>query len=156
MLRPYNTFWFAFPHFKAQDFQTMQSKMRHCNLSTQNRVFCGMARIVIVEFLMFVGALLVTYGLRRLLGKRISGPPVVLWCLLFAVLGAQLMSFFLRQVAFDSDFIDLSGSSVLTILSIVLVRFWENILLGAGLGMILAFFPLRKNKKTLEDTKPSL
>jgi hypothetical protein len=115
-----------------------------------------MTRIVIVEFMMFVGALLFTYGMRRLLGKRISGPPVILWCLLFAVLGAQLMSFFLRQVAFDSDFIDLSGSSVLTILSIVLVRFWENILLGAGLGMILAFFPIRKNKKRLEDTKPNL
>jgi divalent metal cation (Fe/Co/Zn/Cd) transporter len=116
-----------------------------------------MARIIIVEFLMFVGALLFTYAMRRLLGKRISGPPVILWCLLFAMLGAQLMSFFLRQVAFDSDFLDLSSSSVLTILSIVVVRFWENILLGAGLGMILSFFPIRKRPKTnLEDTKPKL
>jgi hypothetical protein len=117
-----------------------------------------MARIVLVEFMMFVGALLFTYGMRRVLGKRISGPSVILWCLLFAVIGAQLMSLFLRQVAFDSDFIDLSGSSVLSIMGIVLVRFWENILLGAGLGMILAFFPFRRAnrtaKKLLEDTTP--
>jgi hypothetical protein len=113
-----------------------------------------MARIVIVEFLMFVGALLFTYAMRRLLGRRISGPPVILWCLLFALIGAQLMSFFLRQVAFDSDFIDLSGASVLSILGIVMVRFWENILLGALIGMIAAIFPLRKNKKPLEDTLP--
>jgi hypothetical protein len=112
-----------------------------------------MARIVIVEFLMFVGALFFTYGLRRLAGKRLRGPSVILWCLLFAVIGAQLTSFFLRQVAFDSDFIDLSGASVLNIMGIVLVRFWENILLGAGLGMILAFFPIRKHKKP-EDTTP--
>lgn len=114
-----------------------------------------MARIIIVEFLMFVGALLFTYGLRRLLGKRISGPPVLLWCLLFAMVGAQLMSFFLRQVAFDSDFIDLSGSSVLTMLTIVMVRFWENIVLGGLLGMIFAFFPLRKTKKDTLPKPPS-
>jgi hypothetical protein len=113
-----------------------------------------MARIVLVEFMMFVGALLFTYAMRRLLGKRISGPSVILWCLLFATIGAQLMSLFLRQVAFDSDFIDLSGASVLNSMGILLVRFWENILLGAGLGMIFAFFPLRKAKNLLEDTTP--
>ncbi|MFN3265311.1 MAG: hypothetical protein ACK41E_00565 [Deinococcales bacterium] len=106
-----------------------------------------MARIIIIEFLMFIGALLSTYALRRLLGKRISGPAVILWCLFFAMVGAQLMSFFLRQAAFDADFIDLSGASVLNILAIVVVRFWENIVLGGLLGMVLAFFPLQKAKK---------
>jgi hypothetical protein len=114
-----------------------------------------MARIVLIEFLMFVGALAVTYLLRRVIGKRISGPPVILWCLLFAFIGAHLMSVFLRQVAFDSDFIDLSNVSILNIIAIVTVRFWENILIGGFLGMIAANFPLRKNKKpVLEDNLP--
>ncbi len=116
-----------------------------------------MARIVLIEVLMFIGALAITYLLRRIAGKRISGPPVILWCLVFAFIGAHLMSVFLRQVAFDSDFIDLSNVSIFNIIAIVTVRFWENILIGGFLGMIAANFPLRKNKKpALEDTLPKL
>ena len=116
-----------------------------------------MPRIILIEFLMFIGALGLTYLLRRGLGKRISGPPVILWCLLFAFLGAQLMGFFLRQVALDTDFIDLSGANVFSLMGIVIVRFWENILIGGVLGMLAANFPLSKNKKPkLEDTPPKL
>lgn len=115
-----------------------------------------MARIILIEFLMFIGALSVTYLLRRALGKRISGPPVILWCILFAFLGVQLMGFFLRQVALDTDFIDLSQASVFQLIFIFVVRFWENILLGGILGMVAANFPLRNKKKPLEDTKPKL
>ncbi len=114
------------------------------------------AKLVLIEFLMLVGALGTTYILRRALGKRISGPPVILWCLLFAFIGAQLMGFFLKQIALDFDFIDLSGANVFNLIGIVIIRFWENILLGAVLGMIAAIFPLRKPKKPLEDTKPKV
>jgi hypothetical protein len=116
-----------------------------------------MARLILVEFLMFIGALCMTYLLRRALGKRISGPPVILWCLFFAFLGAQLTGFFLRQVALDTDFIDLSSASAFNLVGIVVVRFWENILIGGVLGMLAANFPLRKNKKPIvEDTPPKL
>ena len=110
-----------------------------------------MARLVLVELMMFIGALGMTYLLRRVLGRRISGPPVILWCVLFAFVGAQLMALFLRQIALDSDFIDLSNASIFSLIGISVVRFWENILLGGVLGMLLANFPLRKKPK---DTQP--
>jgi hypothetical protein len=114
-----------------------------------------MARLILVEFLMFIGTLGMTYLLRRAAGKRISGPPVILWCLLFALIGSQLMGFFLRQMALDVDFIDLSAASNLNFVFVIIRVFWENILIGGILGMIAANFPLRKHKKPIpEDTQP--
>ncbi len=111
-----------------------------------------MSRFIFIEVLIFLGAMGGAYLLRRALGRRVGGPPVLLWGLLFGILGAIGMGFFLSTVSSDLNFLDLSTASPLNIVIIAVRWFWDNVLFGSLLGVLLANFPLaRKPQKPKQD-----
>jgi hypothetical protein len=114
-----------------------------------------MSRFIFIEVLIFLGAAGMTYLIRRLLGRRIGGPAVLLWGLLSGIVGAIATGFLLSTVSSDLNFLDLSTASPLNIVIIAVRWFWDNVLFGTLLGLALAFFPLsKKPQKPKQDEFP--
>jgi uncharacterized protein involved in response to NO len=111
-----------------------------------------MSRFIFIEVLIFLGAAGGAYLLRRLFGRRISGPPVLLWGLLFGIIGAIATGFLLSAVSSDLNFLDLSATSPLNIVIIAVRWFWDNVLFGSLLGVLLASIPFsKKPRKPKQD-----
>jgi hypothetical protein len=114
-----------------------------------------MSRFIFIEVLIFLGAAGMTYLMRRLLGRRIGGPSVLLWGLLFGIIGAIVTGFLLSTVSSDLNFLDLSTATALNIVIISVRWFWDNVLFGTLLGLALSYFPLsKKPQKPKQDQIP--
>ncbi len=143
------------------DYRKVKRKQEVLGLATLGTkpvkiAYCNDMKFFLIEALMFLGALAFTYLLRRAAGKLIKGPPVVLWCILFAFTGGLVTAYIIDRLALFSDFIDLSNANPFYLFINALRIFWEAILLGGFIGMILAMLPRFSKKKKLEDTKPKV
>ena len=104
-----------------------------------------MGRLVLIEFIVFLGAFAVSWLLRKLLGRIIRGWKVGIWGMLFGVVGAILTGLLLQTLSFDVNFLDLEVSGLN--IAVVAVRYFGlTALLGGFLGAIVASFGRRKKK----------
>jgi TctA family transporter len=109
------------------------------------------ARLILIEVLVFIGSFVVSWLLRKVLGRLIRGWKVGLWGLLFGLVGAVLTILGLETLSFDFQFVDL-GDGLNFVL--VAIRLFGLTAVAAGLiGAIIASFGPRK-KKVLPPEPP--
>jgi TctA family transporter len=109
------------------------------------------ARLILLEVLVFIGSFIISWLLRKVLGRLIRGWKVGVWGLLFGLIGAVLTLLGLEALSFDFQFVDL-GDSVNFVL--VAIRLFGLTALAAGfIGAVVASFGARK-KKALPHEPP--
>ncbi len=110
------------------------------------------ARLVLIEVLVFIGAFIVSWLLRKLLGRAIRGWKVGLWGLLFGLIGTVITIIGLRQLSAVLNFEEL-GDGVNFIL-LAIAYFGPTALLAGFLGAVTASFGAKKKKiMPLEPTQ---
>jgi hypothetical protein len=82
---------------------------------------------------------------RRILGRLIHGPVVLLWGAGLGLMAMIGFGMFFVQVPFFEDFINLNGD-LLTGARVAFLRFWDTGLIGGLIGALIASFP-RWNQK---------
>jgi hypothetical protein len=99
-----------------------------------------MPRLFLLEIVVFIGAFGVAYLFRRLLGRRIQGPPVVLWGALFGMLGALGSSYLVESTLEGTRFLWTDGN-LWGVLAIAFRFFLLTAIVGGILGAVFASFP---------------
>lgn len=100
-------------------------------------------RFFLLEFLVAIIAFGFGWLVRRILGRLIGGPPVIIWGI-----GAGLISVILCGVLFaalgtDLGFINFNGD-LFDGAKVFLIRFWELGLIGGGLGAVIASLMIKR------------
>jgi hypothetical protein len=112
-----------------------------------------MFRFFLFEALMAVLALGAGWLGRRILGRLIRGPVVLVWGAVLGLLAMVGFGMFFVQVAFFADFIDLNGDLV-TGARIAFLRFWDTGLIGGLIGALIASFPRWNQKRKKPEDQP--
>jgi hypothetical protein len=90
---------------------------------------------------------------RRILGRLLRGPVVLVWGAIFGLLSMIGFGMFFVQVPFFADFIDLNGDLVAGA-RIAFLRFWDTGLIGGLIGALIASFPRWNQKRKKPEDQP--
>jgi MFS family permease len=102
-----------------------------------------MPRLFLLELIVFVCAFAVSYLLRLIIGRRIKGPPVILWGALFGMIGALLGSYIVETSLEGTRFLWTDGN-IWGILNIAFRFFLLTAIIGGVLGALYASLGRRK------------
>jgi hypothetical protein len=101
------------------------------------RMLFLMMRFFLLEAIMAVLCFGFAWLGRRLLGRLIGGPPVILWGLFFGMLGVVAGGALFSVLGTDFGFIDFGGNVWAGIQAFIL-RFWDTGLIAGALGVLVA------------------
>lgn len=99
----------------------------------------NMMRFILLEAIMAVMCFGFAWLGRRLLGRLIGGPTVILWGLFFGMLGVVAGGALFSVLG--ENFVELGntqGSRILTGIWVFIVRFWDTGLIAGALGVLVA------------------
>jgi energy-converting hydrogenase Eha subunit A len=104
-----------------------------------------MPRLILLEILVFLSAFGVSYLFRLVLGRRIGGPPVILWGAIFGMIGAMIASYVVENTLEGTRFLWTDGN-IWGILAIAFQYFLLTALIGGVLGALIASLPRGKRR----------
>jgi hypothetical protein len=110
-------------------------------------------KFFLFEALMALLALTAGWLGRRILGRLLHGPMVMVWGAVFGLLAMIGFGMFFVRVPFFVDFIDLNGD-IFTGAWIAFVRFWDTGLIGGLFGALIASFPRWNQKPKKPEDHP--
>ncbi len=110
------------------------------------------ARFFLIQLLVFIGSFIVSWLLRKGLGRLIRGWKVGLWGMVFGLIGGVLTILGLKVLSIDFQFVDL-GDNILNFVLIAIRFFGLTAVLAGIIGAIVASFGPRK-KKVLPPEPP--
>jgi hypothetical protein len=110
-------------------------------------------KFFLFEALMALLALTAGWLGRRILGRLLHGPMVMVWGAVFGLLAMIGFGMFFVQVPFFVDFIDLNGD-MFAGAWIAFVRFWDTGLIGGLIGALIASFPRWNQKRKKPEDQP--
>ena len=116
------------------------------NVCLPKRVLLSMFRFWLLEFIMAVWTLGFAYGLRRILGRLLHGPMVIVWGAVFGLIAVVLGGMFFSTVWTDLAFLDLQGD-LFRGAWVFLVRFWDTGLIGGILGALVGSLTMLRRKQ---------
>lgn len=99
----------------------------------------------LLEFLVAVIAFGLAWLVRRILGRLIGGPPVLVWGVLVGLIGVILSGVVFAALGTDFGFINFEGN-LFEGAKVFLLRFWEVGIIGGGLGAVVASLMMIRRK----------
>ena len=90
---------------------------------------------------------------RRILGRLLHGPMVIVWGAVFGLLSMIGFGMFFVQVPYFADFINLNGDLVIGA-RVAFLRFWDTGLIGGLIGALIASFPRWNQKRKAAQDQP--
>jgi hypothetical protein len=113
-----------------------------------------MIRFFLLEFLVALIAFGLAWLVRRVLGRLIGGPTVILWGVVVGLVGVILSGTLFAALGTDFGFINFEGN-LFDGGKVFLFSFWELGLIGGGLGALVASLMMIKRKPPAPPVPPA-
>jgi hypothetical protein len=96
-----------------------------------------MMQFFLLEFLVAIIAFGLAWLVRRILGRLIGGPTVIIWGVVVGLIAVILSGVLFAALGTDFGFINFDGN-LFDGGKVFLLRFWELGIIGGGLGALVA------------------
>jgi tetrahydromethanopterin S-methyltransferase subunit G len=112
-----------------------------------------MMRFFLLEFVVAIFAFGMAWLVRRILGRLIGGPTVILWGLVLGLIAVTLCGALFAVLGTDFGFINFEGNLWLGARAFFL-RFWDTGLIAGALGALVASLMMIRRKQPTPPTPP--
>jgi hypothetical protein len=112
-----------------------------------------MIRFILFDILMAIIAFGFSWAARKVLGRLIHGPIVIVWGAVFGLLAIVGFGMFFVQVPYFGTFMNLDGD-LFTGARVAFLYSWDAGLIGGILGVLLASFPRWNQKRVKPEDHP--
>lgn len=110
-------------------------------------------RFFLLEFLVALFAFGLAWLVRRILGRLIGGPTVILWGLVVGLVAVTLSGVLFAALGTDFGFINFEGNLWLGARAFFL-RFWDTGLIAGGIGVLVASLMMIRRKPPTPPVAP--